>query len=92
MEAKAKKKPGAKISFKNLSNPFQRFRSQTGMSQMELARALGRSQVTIAGYEKMPGEPGHRAPRMPVAQRFMELAKAKKIRMTFDEIYPRKGV
>ena len=74
-------KPGRKISFSNLSNPFQRFRSQTGISQEKLAELLGLGQAIVSKYES-GGTPSPR-----VARRFVELAKSKRIRMSIEEIY-----
>lgn len=77
-----KEKRGAKISFSDLSNPWQRYRSQTGVSQATLAQELGISQVAISGYERRIRKP---LPR--IAQAFVALAAARKVRMTWEEIY-----
>lgn len=70
-----------KLRFNDLSNPFQRFRSQTGVTQLELAKNLGLRQSTISGYEA--GD----VPDPPVAKRFIDLAKKHRIRMDFNELY-----
>ena len=77
-----KKKRGAKIRFKDVSNPWQRYRSQLGVSQATLAHDLGVTQVAISGYECRIRKP---LPR--IAQAFIALATARKIRMSFEEIY-----
>ncbi len=76
------RKLGAPLSFKDMSNPFQRFRSQTDMGQVELAAALGVKQSTVSMYES-----GIRRPRVSVAEAFVKLAKARRIRMSLDEIF-----
>ena len=79
---------GTKPSFNDLSNPWQRFRSQTGMGQIELAKLLGISQPGLCAYEKRPDQKGFRSPRVEVAKRFIELAKQRRVRMSFSELYP----
>lgn len=82
MATRQPQKRGAKISFKNLSNPWQRFRSQTGMSQDRLAAALNVSQAAVSAYETR-----RRAPLMSVSKRFLALAALWKIRMSLAELY-----
>ena len=69
--------------FTDLTNPFQRFRSQTGMSQVELAAALGLGQPAVSAYERgaFPGPA--------IAKLFVDLAKRHKVRMDLDEVYER---
>lgn len=80
--AKLKKK----LKFSDLSNAWQRFRSQTGMSQVELATLLKIQQSTISHYEY-----GGRCPEPRIAKRFVELAKRHKVRMSMDELYAQMG-
>ena len=75
-----------KIGFTNLTNPFQRFRSQVGMSQQGLAEQLKLAQSAISNYER-----GH-PPTPEIAKRFVALAKARRVRMSLDEIYSSLGV
>lgn len=74
-------RPDKKRKLSNLQNPFQRFRSQTGMSQVELAAALGLGQPAISSYERgsFPGPT--------IAKLFVDLAKRHKVRMDLDEVY-----
>ena len=74
-------KPKKKLRFTNLTNPWQRFRSQTGLSQVELAAALKVGQPAVSACERgnLPG------PRL--AKRFVELAKRHKVRMDLDEVF-----
>ncbi len=67
--------------FTDLRNPFQRFRSQTGMSQVQLAVALGLGQPAISAYERGS------FPEPSIAKLFVDLAKRHKVRMDLDEIY-----
>ena len=69
------------LKFNDLSNPWQRFRSQTGMSQAELAGLLKVGQSAISTYE---------AGGMPdtiIAKRLVALARERRVRMSMDEIY-----
>jgi len=74
--------------FTNLANPWQRFRSQTGMSQAALARALGVRQSTVCKWEKTPRAKWQRWPSRKYALALIDLAEHKKIRMALYEIYP----
>ena len=74
-------KPKRNLQFSDLSNPWQRFRSQTGVSQTELALELGLGQSAISGYES--GD----IPAPKVAVNFVKLAKRHKVRMSLDEVY-----
>ena len=78
------KSMGRKIMFKDMSNPWQRFRSQTGMSQAALGRELGVSQVHICSLET-----SKRVPSPMLAQKFVDLAKSRRVRMSLQEIYPK---
>ena len=70
-----------KPKFKDLTNPWQRFRSQTGLSQTELAAAMGLGQSAISSYETGS------FPIPEIAKRFVALAKKHKVRMSLEEIY-----
>ena len=78
------KKTKRKLRFSDLSNPWQRFRSQTGLTQAQLAQLLDMKQTAISMYEC-----GDRLPAPAYARRFLKLAKRRKIRMSMDEIYAR---
>ena len=82
MQKREALKRGAKISFKDLSNPWQRFRSQTGMSQAALAQLIGCTQVAISAYESR-----RRTPAMRISKEFLALAAARKVRMSLAELY-----
>ena len=69
------------LKFSDLSNPWQRFRSQTGLSQAKLAVLMGLQQPTISSYES--GE----FPGPVVAKRFVALAKKHRVRMSMEELY-----
>ena len=73
-----------KLRFTNLSNPWQRFRSQTGISQVALAELMNMGQPAISAYESRGRFPGPIA-----AKRFVELAKRYRVRMSLDEVYER---
>ena len=73
-------KPAARLT--DLTNPFQRYRSMKGVSQTELAAALGIRQPTLSNYES-----GRRRPAVEVAQRFLELCREKRVRCSMEEIY-----
>ena len=81
----AKPKRERKLTFSDLSNPWQRFRSQTGLSQTDLARELGLGQSAISGYE------GGDLPVPEIAARFVKLARRYRVRMSLDEIYAALG-
>ena len=70
-----------KLRFTNLTSPWQRFRSQTGISQVQLAKLLELSQPAISKYERgaLP-EPG-------IAKRFVALSRRYKVRMSLEELY-----
>ena len=72
---------GRKLKFTNLSNPWQRFRSQTGLSQVELAEALKIKQPAVSAYEL------GNLPSTRIAKRFVDLAKKHRVRMSLDEVY-----
>ena len=80
-----KQKRERKLTFSDLSNPFQRFRSQTGLSQTDLAKELGLGQSAISGYEA--GD----LPVPEVAARFVKLARRYRVRMDMNEVYARLG-
>mgnify|MGYP001565878366 CR=1 FL=1 len=77
------KKPTKKLSFNDLSNPWQRFRSQTGISQAQRAELLKVGQPAVSGYEA--GD----FPHPDTAKRFVEIARKHKIRMSMEEVYAR---
>ena len=70
-----------KLKFTDLTNPWQRFRSQTGLSQVAVAELMQMGQPAISSYEL--GRP----PSPRVAKRFVELAKRYKVRMDLDEVF-----
>ena len=76
-----KPKRERRLQFTNLQNPFQRFRSRTGLSQGGLAAALNLRQSTISKYETggMP-DPLH-------AKRFIALCRKHNVVCSMDEIY-----
>ena len=74
-------KVGRRIGFTDLSNPWQRFRSQLGISQTTLARLLNLRQSAISKYEQGG------APKPEIAKRFVALAKKHRVRMSMDEVY-----
>lgn len=80
------KKPTKKLRFNDLSNPWQRFRSQTGISQAQLAELLKVGQPAVSGYEA--GD----FPLPDTAKRFVELARRYKVRMSMEEVYGRLAV
>lgn len=82
MKKRQPQKRGAKISFKDLSNPWQRFRSQTGMSQSALGKLVGVTQVAISAYESR-----RRTPAMRVSKALVALALTRKVRMSLAELY-----
>lgn len=80
------KKPTKKLRFNDLSNPWQRFRSQTGISQAQLADLLKVGQPAVSGYEA--GD----FPAPETAKRFVAIAQKYKVRMSMSEIYERLAV
>lgn len=68
--------------FTDLSNPWQRFRAQTNMTQQQLADILEAGQTAVAQWES-----GRRTPSPWQAKRFLVLCKARKVRCSWDEIY-----
>ncbi|SAI47561.1 putative zinc finger/helix-turn-helix protein%2C YgiT family [Bordetella ansorpii] len=66
-------------------NPIKRIRQKLGLTQAELARALGQSQGNISHYETgrqtVPGE---------VAKKLIDLGKQQRRRITLGDIYPSK--
>ena len=71
-----------KLRFTDLSNPWQRFRSQTGLSQVALAELMEMGQPAISAYESRG-----RFPEPIAAKRFVDLAKRYRVRMSMEEIY-----
>mgnify|MGYP001558944557 CR=1 FL=1 len=69
------------LKFNDLSNPWQRFRSQTGMSQVELAALLKIGQSAISTYE------AGGTPEVIFAKRLVALARERRVRMSMDELY-----
>mgnify|MGYP001599850111 FL=1 len=65
----------------DLTNPFQRARSMSGISQQALAEALKIQQPAISGYEN--GD----FPSPEVAKRFVLWCRKRKIRMSLDEVF-----
>ncbi len=77
----------AKVKFTDLTNPFQRARSMTGMSQYALADVLKIGQPAVSGYET-----GTDFPSPITAKRFVNWCRKRKIRMSVDEVYERLAV
>lgn len=70
-----------RLQFTNLSNPWQRFRSRTGLSQADVAALLKLGQPTISQYETgCTPEPAN-------AKKFLLLCRQHKIPCTMDDIY-----
>lgn len=62
---------------------FKTFREKHGLTQAELATALGlKSQAAVSNYEN-----GERDPEIPTARKFIAYAKKKGDRYTLDDIY-----
>ena len=74
----------AKVKFTDLTNPFQRARSMTGMSQYALADVLKIGQPAVSGYET-----GSDFPHPVIAKRLVLWCRKRKIRMSLDEVYER---
>ena len=72
----------AKPRFNDLTNPFQRARSMTGLSQYALADELKIVQSAISGYEA-----GVDFPSPITAKRFVEWCRKRRVRMDLDEVY-----
>mgnify|MGYP001601916573 FL=1 len=70
--------------FNDLTNPFQRARSMTGLSQYALADALGIQQSVISRYESCA-----MFPDPATAKKFVLWCRKRKIRMSLEEIYER---
>ena len=73
--------------FNDLTNPFQRARSMTGISQQKLADALEIQQSIVSRYETSRQFPGPE-----IAKRFVLWCRKRKIRMTLEEVYDRLAV
>lgn len=80
-------RPKGTVKFNDLSNPWQRFRAVTGMSQAALAGLIEVAQQTICQYES-----GERFPHPFYAKRFVILCKARRIRCSMDEVYDKLSV
>ena len=72
--------------FNDLTNPFQRARSMTGLSQHKLAKELDLKQSIVSRYESSQLFPGPE-----VAKRFVAWCKKRRIRMSLEEVYQRLG-
>ena len=72
----------AKPRFNDLTNPFQRARSMTGLSQYALADVLKIQQPAVSGYES-----GVDFPSPVTAKRFVLWCRRRKIRMSLDEVF-----
>ena len=70
-----------RLYFSNLSNPWQRFRSRTGMSQTDVAVLLGIGQTAISQYESGS------APDPAIAKKFTTLCRQHRIPCSMDELY-----
>ena len=73
--------------FNDLTNPFQRARSMTGISQQELANALEVQQSIVSRYET-----SRQFPHPEIAKRFVLWCRKRKIRMSMEEVYERLAV
>lgn len=63
---------------------FKTFRDKHGLTQSELATAIGlKSQAAVSNYEK-----GGRAPELETARKFIAFAKKKGERYTLEDVYP----
>lgn len=62
---------------------IKKFRKELCLTQTELAQLLKVTVCTISMYEN-----GKRQPSYPTVRKMIELAKKKKIKMTFDDIRP----
>ncbi len=71
----------SKLRLGDLTNPWVRFRSQTGFSQAALAGLMKLGQPAISSYE------AGSFPEVAIAKRFVELSRKHRVRMDLDEIY-----
>lgn len=67
--------------FNDLTNPFQRARSMTGVSQYALAAALKVQQPAISSYE------AGSFPEVAIAKRFVLWCRKRRVRMSLDEVF-----
>jgi transcriptional regulator with XRE-family HTH domain len=63
-------------------NPIQRIRQRLGMTQVDLAKALGKSQSNISHYER-----GRQKVPPAVAHALVAVAKTRGKRVTLSQIY-----
>lgn len=77
-----KPKREKRLQFTNLTNPWQRFRSRTGLSQVDLAKALKIGQSAVSQYEY-----AGRYPEPAIAARFVSLCRRHKVPCSMDEVY-----
>lgn len=68
-----------------MDNHFKQIRLKMRMSREDFAAALGLTYAAISHYEN-----GLRKPRLDVCRRILDLAKARRIKVKFEDIYPRK--
>jgi putative transcriptional regulator len=61
--------------------PIQIIRSRLGVSQVELAEAIGRSQSNISAYERGQTIPPE------VAKELIEFARSKGLQLSYDHVY-----
>ena len=71
----------------DLSNPWAKFRTWAGMSQRELGEILEIAQSTIANFES-----GRKFPYPWTAKRFVTLCRARKFRMSMDDVYEKMSI
>ena len=70
-----------RLQFTNLQNPFQRFRSRTGLSQTDLAALLKVGQSAVSQYESgFTPEPVY-------AKRFLLVCRQHKVPCSMEELY-----
>jgi len=67
------------LSPKNLGMRIKRFRKQRGLTQAELAKAVGISRVHLANMESADNRAHHRKPSLPTLEK---LAKALKVKLS----------
>jgi transcriptional regulator with XRE-family HTH domain len=67
------------VSPKNLGMKIKRLRKQRGLTQAELANAVGISRVHLANMESADNASHHRKPSLPTLEK---LAKALKVKLS----------
>jgi len=68
----------------NTKNPIKIIRDRLGLTQGEMATAIGfRRETTVSNYEN-----GYRTPDPRTAYKIINLAGSKNIKITLEDIYP----